>query len=126
MLFGDIFYRCCKVSRWCQVEEPFFLEYKIELKYSALKLKPLKSLEITKSEGRPFRGGNHKKCYTRIVKIYYQVIDFLTSEIITKPFDTSTDDISDSNNHQITNGNNKYNHHDTPMEKTINDKKQEK
>ena len=45
-----------------------FLEYKIELKYSALKQEPLKSLEITKSEGRPFRGGNHKKCYTRIVK----------------------------------------------------------
>ena len=27
-----------------------------------------------------------------------------------------------TNNHQITNGNNKYNHHDTPMEKSINDK----
>ena len=30
--------------------------------------------------------------------------------------------ISDNNNHQITNGNNKYNHHDTPMEKSINGK----
>ena len=30
--------------------------------------------------------------------------------------------ISDNNNHQITNGNNKYNHHDTPIENLINDK----
>ena len=34
--------------------------------------------------------------------------------------------ISDNNNHQITNGNNKYNHHDTPMEKSINGKARKK
>ena len=51
------------------------------------------------------------------------VIDFLTSQLITKPLDTSTNkNISDNNNHQISNGNNKYNHHDTPMEKLINGK----
>ena len=50
------------------------------------------------------------------------VIDFLTSHFITKPFDTSTNNISDNNNYEITNGNNKCNHHDTPMEKSINDK----
>ena len=42
------------------------------------------------------------------------VIGFLTLQFITKPLDTSTSNISDNNNHQITNGNNKYNHHDTP------------
>ena len=41
------------------------------------------------------------------------VIDFLTSHFITKPFDTSTNNISDNNNYEITNGNNKCNHHDT-------------
>ena len=51
------------------------------------------------------------------------VIDFFTSQFITKPLDTSTDkNISYNNNHQITNGNNKYNHHDTPMEKSISGK----
>ena len=51
------------------------------------------------------------------------VTDILTSQLITKPLDTSTNkNISDNNNHQITNGNNKYNHHDTPMEKSINGK----
>ena len=51
------------------------------------------------------------------------VIDFLTSQFITKPLDTSTNkNLSDNNNHQITNGNNKYNHHDAPMEKSISDK----
>ena len=79
------------------------------------------------------------------------VIDFLTSQFITKPLDTSTNkNISHNNNHQIIHGNNeynhhdnkynhhdnkynhhdnkyyhhdnKYNHHDTPMEKSINDK----
>ena len=46
------------------------------------------------------------------------VIDFLTSQPITKPLDTSTNkNISDNNSYQITNGNSKYNHHDTPMEK---------
>ena len=51
------------------------------------------------------------------------IIDFLTSQFITKPLDTSTNkNISDNNNHQITNGNNKYNHHDTPVEKLINGK----
>ena len=51
------------------------------------------------------------------------VIDFLTSQFITKPLDISTNkNISDNNNHQITNGNNKYNHHHAPMEKSINDK----
>ena len=51
------------------------------------------------------------------------VIDFLTSQFITKPLDTSTNkNISDNNNHQITNGNKKYNQRDTPMEKSINDK----
>ena len=51
------------------------------------------------------------------------VIDFLTSQFLTKPFDTSTNkNISDNNNHQITNGNNKYNHRDTRMEKLINSK----
>ena len=51
------------------------------------------------------------------------VIDFLTSQFITKPLDTSTNNISDNNNHQITNGNNKYNHHDTLMEKSKQEKK---
>ena len=51
------------------------------------------------------------------------VIDFLTSQFITKPLDTSSNkNISDNNNQQITNGSNKYNHQDTPMEKSINDK----
>ena len=50
------------------------------------------------------------------------VIDFLTSQFIIKPLDTSMNNIIDNNNHQITNGNNKYNHHDTPIEKSINDK----
>ena len=51
------------------------------------------------------------------------VTDILTSQLITKPLDTSTNkNISDNNNHQITNGNNKYNHHDTPVEKSINGK----
>ena len=51
------------------------------------------------------------------------VIYFLTSQFITKPLETSTNKkISENNNHQITNGNNKYNHHDTPMEKSINGK----
>ena len=51
------------------------------------------------------------------------VVDLLTSEIIAKPLDTSTNkNISDNNNHQIPNGNNKYNYHDTPMEKFINGK----
>ena len=30
--------------------------------------------------------------------------------------------ISGNNNHQITNGNNKYNHHDNPIETSINNK----
>ena len=51
------------------------------------------------------------------------VIDFLTSQFITKPLDTSTNNISDNNNHQITNGSNKYNHHDTLMEKSKQEKK---
>ena len=38
-------------------EEPLFMEYKIEVKSSALKLALLKSLEIPGAEGRPFRGG---------------------------------------------------------------------
>ena len=51
------------------------------------------------------------------------VIYFLTSQFITKPLETSTNKkISENNNHQITSGNNKYNHHDTPMEKSINGK----
>ena len=50
------------------------------------------------------------------------VIDFLTSQFIIKPLDTSMNNISDNNNHQITNGSNKYNHHETPIEKSINDK----
>ena len=51
------------------------------------------------------------------------VADFLTSQFITKPLDTSTNkNISDNNNYQITNGNNKYNYHDIPMEKLINGK----
>ena len=50
------------------------------------------------------------------------VIDFLTSQVITKPLDTSTNNISDNDNHQITNDNNKYDYHDTPMEKSINGK----
>ena len=41
------------------------------------------------------------------------LIDFLTSQFITKPFNTSTNNISDNNNYEITNGNNKCNHHDT-------------
>ena len=46
------------------------------------------------------------------------VIDFLTLQFIIKPLDTSTNkNISDNNNHQITNDNIKCNHHDTPMEK---------
>ena len=39
-------------------EEPFLLEYKIEVKSSALKLEPSKSLKVTGAERRPFRGGN--------------------------------------------------------------------
>ena len=54
------------------------------------------------------------------------VIDFLTSQFITKPLNTSTNNISGNNNQQITNGNNKYNHHDTPVEKSINDKARKK
>ena len=51
------------------------------------------------------------------------IIDFLTSQFIIKPLDTSTNkNISDNNHHQITNGNRKYNHHDTPVEKLINGK----
>ena len=51
------------------------------------------------------------------------VIDFLTTQLITKHLDTSTNkDISDNNNHQITNGNSKYDHDDTPREKSINGK----
>ena len=46
------------------------------------------------------------------------VIDFLTLQFIIKPLYTSTNkNISDNNNHQITNDNIKCNHHDTPMEK---------
>ena len=41
------------------------------------------------------------------------VIDFLTSQFITKPLDTSTNkNISHNNNHQIIHGNNEYNHQD--------------
>ena len=51
------------------------------------------------------------------------VIDFLASQFITKPLNTFTNNnISDNNNHHITNGNNKCNHQDTSMEKSINDK----
>ena len=51
------------------------------------------------------------------------VIDFLTSQFITKPLHKSTNkNISHNNNNQITNGNNKYNHHDAPVEKSSNDK----
>ena len=51
------------------------------------------------------------------------VIDFLASQFIIKPLDTFTNNnISDNNNHQITNGSNKCNHQDTSVEKSINDK----
>ena len=50
-------------------EEPFLLDYKIEVKSSTLKLELLKSLEIPGAEGRLFKGGNgasqkisHKDC----------------------------------------------------------------
>ena len=51
------------------------------------------------------------------------VIDFLTSQFITKPLDTSTNkNVGDNNNHQVASGNNKYNHNEVPMEKSVNDK----
>ena len=41
------------------------------------------------------------------------VIDFLASQFITKPLNTLTNNnITDNNNHHITNGNNKCNHQD--------------
>ena len=68
MLLEDIFYEPGRVSCLQQVKNHLFWNRteikqnrrskKIELKSSALKLKPIKSLEITGAERKPFRGGN--------------------------------------------------------------------
>ena len=50
------------------------------------------------------------------------VIYFLTSQIISKSLNTfKNKNVSNNNNHEFTNSNNKYNHHNTPMERLIND-----
>ena len=81
---------------------------------------------ISSSKSTTEHGNVHDNFYkdmlkNRILELEKQlceknaIIDFLTLQFITKPLDTSTNkSISDNNNHQLTNGNNKSNHHDTP------------
>lgn len=64
MILEDIFYKPSRVPCLQQVKNHLFWnrteikQNRIELKSSALKLKPIKSLEITGAERKPFRGGN--------------------------------------------------------------------
>ena len=89
----------------------------------------INSSKSTTEPGKVNDKFNTDKLKNRISELEKQLseknalIDLSTSKFITKPLDTFTNkNISDDNNHQITNGNNKYNHHDTPMKKSINDK----
>ena len=89
----------------------------------------ISSSKSTTEPGKVNDKFNTDKLKNRISELEKQLseknalIDLSTSKFITKPLDTFTNkNISDDNNHQITNDNNKYNHHDTPMKKSINDK----
>ena len=55
-------------------EEPFLLDYKIEVKSSTLKLEPLKSLEIPGAEGRLFKGGNGASQKNITQGLYFGII----------------------------------------------------
>ena len=73
---------------------------------------------ISSSKSTTETGNENDDFYTGMLK--NRILE-LATQLSEKNLDTSTNkNISDNTNNKITNGNNKYNYHDTPMEKSIN------